>query len=52
MAEVLSEHRPTKMRRVGIRDTFGESGPNEALLEKYGLAPTHIVAAAEDLLSA
>lgn len=38
VAEVLGERRPTLMRRIGIRDRFGESGPNDALLEKYGLS--------------
>jgi transketolase len=51
VAEVLAEHRPTRMRRVGIRDTFGESGPNDAILEKYGLTPEHIVEAAHELLA-
>jgi transketolase len=51
VAEVLSEHAPTRMRRVGIRDTYGESGPNDALLEKYGLTPRHIAVAAEELLA-
>jgi len=32
------------------RDTFGESGPNEALLEKYGLTARHVAAAARELL--
>ncbi len=50
VAEILAEHRPTRMRRVGIRDTFGESGPNDAILEKYGLTPDHIAQAARDLL--
>jgi len=52
VAEVLGERRPTPMRRVGLRDTFGESGPNEALLEKYGLTAGHVAAAARDLLKA
>ncbi|MCA9832804.1 MAG: transketolase family protein [Thermomicrobiales bacterium] len=51
VAEVLAEHRPTRMRRIGIQDTFGESGPNDALLEKYGLTPNHIVEAVNDLLA-
>lgn len=51
VAEVLAEHRPTRMRRNGLLDTFGESGPNDALLEKYGLTPTHIVEAANSLLA-
>jgi transketolase len=52
VAEVLGEQRPTPMRRVGLRDTFGESGPNEALLEKYGLTARHVAAAARELLKA
>ena len=37
VAEVLSEQCPTKMLRIGVRDTFGESGPAVKLLEKYEL---------------
>jgi transketolase len=51
VAETLAEHRPTPMRRIGWPDTYGESGPNDALLEKYGLAPHHIAEAAVDVLS-
>jgi transketolase len=51
VAETLCERRPTLMRRVGLRDIFGESGPNDALLEKYGLTPQHVAQAALDLLS-
>jgi len=50
VAEILAEHRPTPMQRVGLRDVFGESGQNAQLLEKYGLTPVHIVRAARDLL--
>jgi transketolase C-terminal domain/subunit len=39
------------MRRIGWQDTYGESGPNEALLEKYGLTPHHISSAAMELLA-
>ena len=37
VAEVLSEKCPTKMLRIGVKDTFGESGPAVKLLEKYEL---------------
>ena len=37
VAEVLSEQCPTKMLRIGVRDTFGESGPAVKLLAKYEL---------------
>lgn len=51
VAEILSEQRPTRMRRVGLRDTFGESAPNDALLEKYGLTSRHVAQAARDVLA-
>jgi transketolase len=50
VAETLSEHYPTRMKRIGLLDTFGESGPDEALLEKYGLTPHHIAEAVKELL--
>ncbi|MEE1314200.1 MAG: transketolase family protein [Faecalimonas sp.] len=37
VAEVLGEKLPTKMLRIGINDTFGESGPAKELIQKYGL---------------
>ncbi len=46
VAETLSERYPVPVRRVGLRDVFGESGPNDALLEKFGLTAQHVVAAA------
>ena len=50
VAEVLGEHQPTPMKRLGLRDCFGESGDNADLLEKYGLTARHVAAAAEALL--
>ncbi|HPU62415.1 MAG TPA: transketolase C-terminal domain-containing protein [Bacillota bacterium] len=50
VAEVLSEHYPAPMERVGIRDVFAESGAYEALLEKYGLSPQAIVEAVRKVL--
>lgn len=37
VADVLIEKHPVKMHRIGVRDTFGESGPAVELLKKYGL---------------
>ncbi len=37
VAEALSEKAPTRLLRIGVNDTFGESGPAKALIEKYGL---------------
>ena len=39
------------MKRVGIRDTFGESAANEDLLAKYGLTSDHVAQAARALLA-
>jgi transketolase len=45
VAELLVEHDPVPMQRVGVRDTFAESGPYLALLDRYGLSARHIAAA-------
>ena len=37
VCEALSEAVPTPVRRIGVYDTFGESGPAAALLAKYRL---------------
>ena len=37
VCDVLSEKAPTKVMKIGINDTFGESGPALELLKKYGL---------------
>ena len=41
VAELLSERRPTRLQRIGMR-TFGESGSPEALYEKYGFSTAGI----------
>ena len=46
VAEVLSDTVPVPLERVGIDDTFTESGAYEELLEKYGLTAAAIVEAA------
>lgn len=50
VAEVLGERCPTRIKRVGIADCFGESAANDDLLEKYGLTSDHVAAAARSLL--
>ena len=52
VAEVLGEHRPTTIKRLGLRDTFLESGPNQPLLEKYGLTADHVANTARELIAA
>jgi transketolase len=51
VAEILSEHRPTPMARVGVRDVYAESAPNDALLEKYGVTARHVAQAARGHLA-
>jgi len=50
VAEVLSENCPTLMKRIGINDTFGESGSLENLLNKYGLTSENIVKETKELI--
>ena len=42
VAEVLAEKFPARMCRIGINDSFGESGDYESLLEKFGLSSEKI----------
>jgi transketolase len=42
VAEALSEHRPTFVKRLGMQDVFGESASNSALLELYGLSAARV----------
>jgi transketolase len=51
VAEVVTTNDPVPVERVGIPDVFGESAPNQDLMEKYGLAPHHIVEAVESVLT-
>ena len=50
VAETLGQRRPTLLRLHGVRDMFGESGPNDAILEKYGLTAAHIAHEARALI--
>ncbi len=50
VAEVLTESCPTILKRIGIRDHFGESGDNEAIFSKYGMNTENIVETAKKLL--
>lgn len=52
VSEVLSEECPSRVRRLGVQDRFGESGDDEAFFSKYGMNTEHIVAASKELLRA
>ncbi len=46
VAETVSENYPVPIQRVGVKDTFGESGEHPELMAKYGLTSKEIVDAA------
>jgi len=45
VAEILGERCPVPLERVGVMDTFGESGKPDELLKKYGLTLQDILSA-------
>ena len=45
---VLSEKLPTPVKRIGVNDEFGHSGPAAALLKQFGLSAAHIVEVAKE----
>ena len=50
VAEVLSENLPVKMKRIGVNDTFGESGKMSELWKKHGLDVDSITHSVVDFL--
>jgi transketolase len=48
--EVLSDQYPVLLKRVGIQDTFGESGKPKDLLKKYGLTAEEIVRQTKEII--
>lgn len=51
VAELLGEHHPTPIRRIGMKDEFGQSALTpEELLKHYGLDAPHIAMAAHQLV--
>ena len=51
VAEVLAEEAPAPMERVGVKDTFGESGKPKELLAKYGLTAADVAEAARRVVA-
>ncbi len=51
VCEVLSEKAPVPVKRIGINDVFGESGPAVKLLEKYGLDGKGVAASVKEFLA-
>ena len=50
VAGLLGEKCPTKLRRIGVNDEFGHSGPAVALLKQFGLSAEHIEEVAKELV--
>ncbi len=50
VCEVLSENFPAPVKRVGVMDTFGESGKPAELLKEYGLLAENIVSAVKEII--
>lgn len=50
IAELLGEQMPTPMRRIGMRDHFGESGTPEELFKHFGLTAPHIAMSAHEII--
>ena len=46
----LSENYPTPVKRIGVNDEFGFSGPANQVLKEFGLCADHIVEVAKDFL--
>jgi transketolase len=50
VAELLVENYPIPMQRVGVQNTFAESGPYLEVIEKYGLTSPHIMRAVQKVV--
>jgi transketolase len=50
VAELLGEEFPVPIKRIGIRDRFGESGKPDELMHHFGLTAKHIILAAHELM--
>ena len=49
VSSFLAENHPTLVKRIGVNDEFGHSGPAGALLKQFGLCAENIVATAKEL---
>lgn len=49
VCSLLSEKLPTPVKRVGVNDEFGHSGPAVDLLKQFGLSSEHIVDVAKEM---
>ena len=47
VASLLAEKQPTLIKRVGVNDEYGHSGPAGALLKQFGLSAEHLIEVAK-----
>ena len=50
VSEVVTESYPVQVKRLGVNDTFGESGKSWELMDKYSLNPMGIVNSVEEIM--
>ena len=50
VCSLVSERCPVPVKRIGVNDEFGHSGPAAALLEQFGLCASNIVRQTKALL--
>ena len=50
VAELVGDRCPVPVKRVGLADRFAETGPYDAILERYGMSVAHVVEAAKGSL--
>lgn len=50
VCSLLSEKCPTPVKRVGVNDVFGHSGPALDLLKEFGLSAEHLVEVVEEFI--
>ncbi len=50
VCSLLSEKLPTPVKRIGVNDEFGHSGPAAALLKQFGLSAENVVKTAKEFL--
>ena len=49
VCSLLCEKLPTPVKRIGVNDEFGHSGPAVPLLKQFGLSAEHIVEVAKEM---
>jgi transketolase len=42
VAEIVTTHAPARIVRIGMEDCWGESAPNDFLLEHHGLSAARV----------